>query len=81
MFIELETAIPGFSLFGVVMCGIYSFYLVLCAIKGTFRVGLRIPWLMKIYPMELGNTMMNAFLFNTWLVLVCAIPVVQVNYF
>jgi len=31
----------------------------------------------KLYPLEAGNTMMNAFLFNTFFILSCAIPCVQ----
>ena len=69
----------GFSLFGVVFFGVYAFYLSWCTVKGTFRIGLRIPFLCKIYPMEVGNTMMNAFVFNILIILICIIPVVQVS--
>jgi len=69
--------IPGFALFGVLAFTFYSFYLLWCGIKGNFRLGLRIPYLIKIYPMELNNTMMNAFLFNTWIVLLISLPTLQ----
>uniref|UniRef100_A0A6A7G5U2 LMBR1-like conserved region-containing protein n=1 Tax=Hirondellea gigas TaxID=1518452 RepID=A0A6A7G5U2_9CRUS len=75
LFINLE--FDGFPLFGVVAFAIYSFYLLWCCIAGNFKLGLRIPFIMKIYPMELGNTMMNAFLVNTWIILVCSFPCVQ----
>jgi hypothetical protein len=38
---------------------------------GNFRFGARFLFF-TLYPMELNNTMMNAFLFNTWLILVRA---------
>ncbi|CEP02626.1 unnamed protein product (mitochondrion) [Plasmodiophora brassicae] len=73
----MDLSLPGFSLMGDMAFGFYSMYLILCCIKGVFRLGLRIPWCLRVYPMEIGNTMMNAFLFNTWLTLICTIPVVQ----
>lgn len=77
MFIDLETFIPGFPLIGVLFFAFYSLYLLWCAVKGNFRFGLRIPLFFKIYPMELNNTLMNAFLFNTWLILLCSTAVLQ----
>jgi LMBR1 domain-containing protein 1 len=45
-------------------------------VKGNFALGVRfLFW--KMYPMEVGNTMMNAFLFNTFFILLCAVPCVQ----
>lgn len=76
-FIDLEDSIPGFPLFGILFFGLFSFYLLWCAIKGNFRFGLRVPHFFKIFPMEVNNTMMNAFLFNTWLLLLCSLPVLQ----
>jgi len=77
MFIELESFIPGFPILGVLAFGLYSFYLLWCVVKGLFRIGLRFPFLFKLYPMELNNTLMNAFLFNTWVILLCSIPCLQ----
>jgi len=74
LFIKLT--IPGFPLFGVLAFGCYSFWLLLATVKGLFRFGLRIPFC-RVFPMEWGNTLMNAFLANTWLVLLCSIVVVQ----
>lgn len=43
---------------------------------GNFKLGVRfLIW--KIYPMEVGNTLMNAFLVNTWIILLCSVPTVQ----
>jgi len=69
--------LPGFSLFGVIAFGIQVFWLFLCVIKGAFSLGLRVPCLFRLYPMELGNTLLNAFLVNTWILLVCSIPTVH----
>jgi len=74
LFIKLT--IPGFPLFGVLAFASYSFWLLLATIKGLFRFGLRIP-LCRVFPMEFHNTLMNAFLANTWLVLLCSLVVVQ----
>jgi len=75
-FVDLSNDISGFPLFGVVAFALFSFYLLLAVIAGNFRFGVRfIFW--KIYPMEVGNTLMNAFLFNTWFILLTAIPATQ----
>jgi len=70
-------SLPGFNLFGVVAFGIQVFWLFLCVINGAFNFGLRIPLLFRLYPMEVGNTLLNAFLVNSWLLLVCSIPTVH----
>jgi len=78
-FITLEEAFGAgskFGLFGVLAFAIYSFFLLAAAVKGNFKLGLRfVFW--KIYPMELHKTMMNAFLVNTWVILLCSVPAVQ----
>lgn len=75
LFIGLS--IPGFPLFGIFAFTFYTFYLLWAAVKGNLRLGLRIPFFIKIFPMEINNTMMNAFLFNTWLILLVSIPTLQ----
>jgi len=78
-FITLEQvggANSGFPLFGVIAFAIYGFYLLWCVVKGNFKLGIRIAF-WKIYPMELGKTKMNAFLANTWIILLCSVPTVQ----
>jgi LMBR1 domain-containing protein 1 len=77
-FIILEEAFGKgqFSLLGVLAFAIYSFYLLACAIKGNFKLGIRfLFW--KVYPMEINNTLMNAFLVNTWILLLVSVPTVQ----
>lgn len=74
-FVQLEN-ISGFSLFGVTAFAVFSFYLLWACIKGNFKLGIRFAFI-KMYPMELKNTYMNAFLANTWVILLCSIPCVQ----
>ena len=59
-FIELDKV---FSLFGTLMYGLFSFYLLACVLKGCMKVGLRFFWI-PIHPMKIGATLMNSFLFN-----------------
>ena len=72
-FISLDSV---FSLFGTVMYGLFSFYLLACVLKGCMKVGLRFFWI-PIHPMKIGSTLMNSFLFNVWLLLLCAVACVQ----
>lgn len=65
-----------FPLFGVLSVAVFSFYLLLCGLKGCFKFGLRFLFF-QIHPMKLNKTYMSSFLFNTGLVLLCALPVVQ----
>lgn len=76
LFIGAESFIPGFPLLGVSFFAVWSYYLLWACIKGNFKLGVRF-FIWKIYPMEVNNTMMNSFLFNTWILLVCSVPAIQ----
>ncbi|KAL7549309.1 hypothetical protein ACHAWF_012580 [Thalassiosira exigua] len=65
-----------FPLFGVLSVAIFSFYLLICAVKGCFKFGMRFLFF-QVHPMKLNKTYMSSFLFNIALVLLCALPVVQ----
>lgn len=65
-----------FPLFGVLSVAIFAFYLLLAAVKGCFKFGLRFLFF-TIHPMEINKTYMSSFLFNTALVILCSLPVVQ----
>lgn len=65
-----------FPLFGVCSVAIFTFYLLLAAVKGAFKFGLRFLFF-QIHPMKIGKTYMSSFMFNIALVLLCALPVVQ----
>jgi len=73
-FIELDDA---FGLFGTIAYGLFAFYLLWAVIKGNFKFGLRIPFLFEIHPMKVGDTLMNSFLFNSLMLLLCSMAVVQ----
>jgi len=65
-----------FPLFGVLSIAIFTFYLLVAAVKGAFKFGVRFMF-MHIHPMKVGKTYMSSFMFNMALVLMCALPVVQ----
>ncbi|KRX00407.1 hypothetical protein PPERSA_03628 [Pseudocohnilembus persalinus] len=52
-----------------------SLYLLWCVMKGNFKVGVRIPFLMTIHPMVPDETWMNSFLFNIFLIIICSVSV------
>jgi LMBR1 domain-containing protein 1 len=74
MLIAMDNAFP---LFGTVFYGLFAFYLLLCVIKGNFKFGMRVFILFPIHPMRVGGTLMNAFLFNVLLILICAVSITQ----
>jgi len=73
LFIALDKA---FTLFGVLAYGIFSFYLLWCVVKGCTRVGVNLL-LFTVYPMKVNGTLMNAFLFNSMLIMITSVSVVQ----
>lgn len=74
MLVAMDNAFP---LFGVIFYGLFAFYLLLCVIKGNFKFGMRVFILFPIHPMRVGGTLMNAFLFNVLLILICAVSITQ----
>jgi LMBR1 domain-containing protein 1 len=71
--VDLDKA---FSLLGTAAYAMLAFYLLWATVKGCFKVGLRIVFF-TIHPMKLGDTLMNAMLFNCGLVLLCSVVVTQ----
>lgn len=65
-----------FPIFGNVSYALFSLYLLFCTISGCFKFGLRLLCC-KIYPVKVGQTYMDSFLFNIALILSCTIPVVH----
>ncbi|KAI8619637.1 LMBR1-like membrane protein-domain-containing protein [Chytriomyces sp. MP71] len=61
---------------GVFFYAIFSFYLLLCVIKGNSKLGMRIAFI-TIHPLRLGETMMNSLLFNVGVILVSSLAVSQ----
>lgn len=73
MFIAMDNV---FSLFGVLAYGLFAFYLLWCVVKGCTKVGVNLL-LFTVYPMEVNKTLMNAFVFNTGLILITSVTVVE----
>ncbi|CAM9277020.1 unnamed protein product, partial [Ectocarpus fasciculatus] len=65
-----------FPMFGALFYALFCLYLLFCTVKGFFKVGLRLVCL-KIHPMKMGDTPVNAFLYNIAMILLCTIPVVH----
>lgn len=65
-----------FSLFGTLSVAIFTLYLLLCAVKGCFKFGMRLGFF-TLHPMKVNKTYMSSFMFNMGLILLCALPVVQ----
>ncbi len=77
LFIRLSNLASGdFPLFGVLAYAIFVFYLMWCTMTGAFKVGIRIL-IIRMFPMEVGKTMMNSFLANVWVLLLCTFPLIQ----
>ncbi|KAJ3007426.1 UNVERIFIED_CONTAM: hypothetical protein HDU68_003512, partial [Siphonaria sp. JEL0065] len=61
---------------GTAFYALFSFYLLLCVIKGNSKLGMRIVFI-TIHPLRLGETMMNSLLFNVGVILVSSLAVSQ----
>lgn len=73
MFVALDRA---FSLLGTAAYGIFAFYLLWCVVKGCCKFGMNFL-IFQVHPMKIHDTMMNSFLFNTLLILISSVSVVQ----
>jgi LMBR1 domain-containing protein 1 len=65
-----------FPLFGTLTIGTMAIYLLLCASVGAAKFGTRF-FLIEVHPLEPGKTLLNSFMFNVQLVLLCVLPTVQ----
>lgn len=73
VFVGLDKA---FSLLGVLAYGLFAFYLLWCVVKGCTKVGVNLL-LFTVYPMKVNGTLMNAFLFNSILIMLTSVSVIQ----
>mmetsp|Transcript_131108 Transcript_131108/g.195398 ORF Transcript_131108/g.195398 Transcript_131108/m.195398 type:complete len:493 (-) Transcript_131108:37-1515(-) len=73
IFIALNNAFP---LFGTGAYGVFAFYLLWAVVKGCMKFGMRF-FIISIHPMKVGGTLMNSFLFNTGMILLCTASIVQ----
>mmetsp|Transcript_11626 Transcript_11626/g.43063 ORF Transcript_11626/g.43063 Transcript_11626/m.43063 type:complete len:525 (+) Transcript_11626:234-1808(+) len=73
LFTSLDQA---FGLFGTSAFALFCFYMIMCVVKGNIKVGFRLL-LFAVYPMKLNGTLMSSFLFNTGLIMLSSISVIQ----
>ncbi|KAF4358757.1 hypothetical protein CsatB_000454 [Cannabis sativa] len=73
VFIKLDDV---WGLLGTAAFAFFCFYLLLAVIAGAMMLGLRLVFI-TIHPMKWGATLMNSFLFNVALILLCSISVIQ----
>lgn len=73
LLIRLDNA---FAFFGLIAYGVLAFYLVWATFQGQMTLGLRILFF-QIHPMKKHDTLINAFLFNVWLLLITSFAILQ----
>ncbi|CAL9113579.1 unnamed protein product [Musa textilis] len=73
VFIKLDSI---WGLLGTAAFAFFCFYLLLAVIAGEMMLGLKLVFV-TIHPMKWGGTLMNSFLFNVGLILLCSISVIQ----
>ncbi|KAF3587505.1 hypothetical protein F2Q69_00032147 [Brassica cretica] len=73
VFIKLDDV---WGLLGTAAFAFFCFYLLLAVIAGSMMLGLKLVFI-TIHPMKWGATLMNSFLFNVGLILLCSISVIQ----
>ncbi len=65
-----------FPMFGNLTYAGFSLYLLVCTVKGCFKISVRFLCI-KIHPMQVGGTYVNSFLFNLGIILLCTIPLIH----
>ncbi|THG11633.1 hypothetical protein TEA_000458 [Camellia sinensis var. sinensis] len=73
VFVKLDSV---WGLLGTAAFAFFCFYLLLAVIAGAMMLGMRLVFI-TIHPMKWGATLMNSFLFNVGLILLCSISVIQ----
>lgn len=73
VFIKLDNV---WGLFGTAAFAFFCLYLLLAVMAGEMQLGMRLVFV-TIHPMKWGGTLMNSFLFNVGLILLCSISVIQ----
>ncbi|KAI8909694.1 hypothetical protein EDD86DRAFT_238344 [Gorgonomyces haynaldii] len=61
---------------GIFLYALFSFYLLVCCIKGASKMGMRLVFF-TIHPLVIGETMMSALVFNAGVILLCSLPLAQ----
>ncbi|KAH9615738.1 hypothetical protein KSS87_007502 [Heliosperma pusillum] len=73
VFVKLDDV---WGLLGTAAFAFFCFYLLVAVVAGATLLGLRLVFI-TIHPMKWGATLMNSFLFNVGLILLCSISVIQ----
>eukprot|EP00992_Anisonema_acinus_P015359 TRINITY_DN9723_c0_g1_i3.p1 TRINITY_DN9723_c0_g1~~TRINITY_DN9723_c0_g1_i3.p1 ORF type:complete len:385 (-),score=114.16 TRINITY_DN9723_c0_g1_i3:254-1408(-) len=73
LFVELD---DFWSMAGTVAYAVFTFFLLWAVMKGVIKVGSR-SLIFEIHPLKVRGTLMNAFLFNTLLLLLASVTVTQ----
>ncbi|XP_057520015.1 LIMR family protein At5g01460-like [Amaranthus tricolor] len=73
VFIKLDDV---WGLLGTAAFAFFCFYLLVAVVAGATMLGLKLVFI-TIHPMKWGATLMNSFLFNVGLILLCSISVIQ----
>ncbi|KAL2902119.1 hypothetical protein RDABS01_000543 [Bienertia sinuspersici] len=73
VFIKLDDV---WGLLGTAAFAFFCFYLLVAVVAGATMLGLKLVFV-TIHPMKWGATLMNSFLFNVGLILLCSISVIQ----
>jgi len=61
----------------VIIITALSFYMLIVTIKGTFKLGVRIPFLFNFHLMQPNETLMNSFMFNIILILMSSVAIIM----
>ncbi|KAL7746655.1 hypothetical protein RI367_008055 [Sorochytrium milnesiophthora] len=61
---------------GIAFYALFTFWLMLCVIKGNAKLGMRILFI-TVHPMKMGETMMSSLVFNVGLILYASLAVSQ----
>lgn len=70
-------SIPGVGPgIGTIFYGLFAFHLLFAVVAGQIKIGSRILFI-SIHPLKPGDTLMNSFLWNVGLMLLCSITITQ----
>eukprot|EP01128_Nolandella_sp_AFSM9_P005402 TRINITY_DN259_c0_g1_i1.p1 TRINITY_DN259_c0_g1~~TRINITY_DN259_c0_g1_i1.p1 ORF type:complete len:496 (+),score=88.65 TRINITY_DN259_c0_g1_i1:148-1635(+) len=74
MFIAMDGL---WAFFGTIFFALIALLLIVTVVKGNFKFGLRIPFLMTMHPMKVGKTYQNSFLVNVVLILLASVSILH----
>lgn len=75
MLVWMQNSRVGF--FATIIYSYFILYLVCAVIKGNIKFGIRIPFIVRFYPMKPHRTWMNSFIFNIIMLLLAAAGIMQ----